>query len=358
MLIQSKYFDYHLFFKANLLDCRDDIFSVLQKRMVFVITNTTVQALYKKEMELLLEGVQFHWIVIEDGEEYKNWQTFQSVVEQIDAFGVTRSSLIIGFGGGVVGDIAGFVASTILRGIDYIAVPTTLLAMVDSSIGGKTAINTKEGKNRLGSFYPPKMVFMPFSCLQTLAKREIQCGLGEIVKHGLLGNEKILQLIEGNAQQILKKESSILIALVELSCEVKGRIVMEDEREKGIRKVLNLGHTIGHAIEKVLNYKGITHGHAVAIGLVTELKWMVSRGYLSETLLHRIKSIFKRLDMSIEISDIGKEECIQAISFDKKRKYDMITLSVIKEIGVVYNLDFSIQEVPKIVEHLFLGEKE
>ena len=294
--------------------------------------------------------------MIEDGEEHKNWQTFQNIVEQIDELRVTRGSLIIGFGGGVVGDIAGFVASTILRGIDYIAIPTTLLAMVDASIGGKTAIYTKEGKNRLGSFYPPKMVFMPFSCLQTLPQKEIQCGLGEIAKHGLLGDEKILQILEENAQQILQKKSSILIELVKRSCAVKGKIVMADEQEKGLRKVLNLGHTIGHAIEKALNYRGVTHGHAVAIGLMTELRWMVSKGYLSELLVTRMEAIFKSLDMSIEIGNISKEECIKAISFDKKRKYDMITLSIIKEIGVVYNLDFSIQEIPEVVEHLFLGE--
>ncbi len=356
MLIHSRYFDYHLFFKRNLSDCYNEISADLQDRLIFVITNTTVYHLYATELEQLLEGVDFHWVVIEDGEEYKNWKTFQDIVEQIDELGVTRRSLIIGFGGGVVGDIAGFVASTILRGIDYIAIPTTLLAMVDASIGGKTAINTKEGKNRLGSFYPPKMVFMPFACLQTLPTREIQCGLGEIVKHGLLGDEKILELLEENAPQILQKESSILIELVKRSCAVKGKIVMLDEQEKGLRKVLNLGHTIGHAIEKVLKYRGITHGHAVAIGLITELRWMVSRGYLSDALVIRIMAILKELDMSIEIGNISKEECIQAISFDKKRKYDMITLSIIKKIGVVYNLDFSIQEIPEIVEHLFLGE--
>lgn len=358
MKIQSKNFDYHLFFRRNILEFKSEISEELKERSVFVITNTTVHRLYAKELEELLGQSRFHWIIIEDGEEYKNWKTFQAVVEQIDALGVTRTSLIIGFGGGVVGDIAGFVAATILRGVDYIAIPTTLLAMVDSSIGGKTGINTKEGKNRLGSFYPPKLVLMPFDCLRTLPKKEIQCGLGEIVKHGILGDEKILQLIEQNAPAILEKDLSILSELVKNSCRVKGNIVMEDEKEKGLRKVLNLGHTIGHAIEKVLNYKGITHGHAVAIGLVTELRWMVSKGYLSERLLARILAIFKKLDMSTKISDIDKEECIQAISFDKKRKHDMITLSIIEEVGVFYNLDISIQEVLEIVECMFLGEIE
>ena len=358
MIIHARDFDYQLFFRKNIQECKQDLETELENRRIFVITNTTVYGLYAHSMEDLLRGSSFHWIVIEDGEEYKNWSTFIEVVEQVDSLGVTRDSLVIGFGGGVVGDLAGFVAATILRGIDYIAVPTTLLAMVDSSIGGKTAINTKEGKNRLGSFYPPKKVLMPFACLQSLPTKEIQCGLGEIVKHGLLGSEKILALIENNAPSILNKDLPILIELVQISCEIKGAIVMNDEREKGLRKTLNLGHTIAHSIEKVLNYREITHGHAVAIGLVTELRWMASQGYLSREVVRRISAIFKRLDMSTKIDNIDKEACVQAISFDKKCKYDMITLSIIKEIGVAYNLDIPIQEVSKIVDHMFLGEEE
>ena len=358
MLIRSRNFDYHLFFKNNLQDIKAILLPELTQRLVFIISNTTVHDLYAKEMEELLQGSSFHWILIQDGEQYKNWDSFQSVVEKVDALGVTRASLIIGFGGGVVGDLAGFVASTILRGIDYIAIPTTLLAMVDSSIGGKTAINTRQGKNRLGTFYPPKMVLMPFECLLSLPQKEIQCGLGEIIKHGILGDERILEILEENAPKIAQKDLEILIELVQRSCSVKGTIVMEDENEQGRRKILNLGHTIGHAIEKVLNYSGITHGHAVGIGIVTELKWMVSEGYLEISVLKRVQEILKRLDMSINIKDIDKEECIRAISFDKKRKYDMMTLSIVEDIAVVKNMDVPMKDISKIVEHLFLGEEE
>jgi 3-dehydroquinate synthase len=347
-----------LFFKDNLQDVKETLLPELTQRLVFIISNTTVHGLYAKQMEKLLEGSSFHWILIQDGEKYKNWNSFQSVVEQVDALSVTRTSLIIGFGGGVVGDLAGFVASTILRGIDYIAIPTTLLAMVDSSIGGKTAINTREGKNRLGSFYPPKMVLMPFECLLSLPQKEIQCGLGEIIKHGILGDERILEILEEDAPKIAQKDLEILIELVQRSCSVKGEIVMEDENERGRRKILNLGHTIGHAIEKVLNYDGITHGHAVAIGIVTELKWMVSEKFLDSSVVERIQKILKRLDMSTKIRDISKEDCIRAISFDKKRKYDMITMSIVEDITVVNNMDIPMADISKIVEHLFLGEKE
>ncbi|TGK19748.1 3-dehydroquinate synthase [Leptospira stimsonii] len=240
---------------------------------IFLITERSIHSIYAKylEKELSVLGIRFQEIYIKGGEKAKHIEKTGDVYNQLIKHGADRKSLILAFGGGVVGDFAGFIASTYLRGIRFVQIPTTLLACVDSSVGGKVAVNADLGKNMIGSFYQPEFVFAPLFALSTLPDREWRCGQAEIIKHSLLSGGEYWEKVKQHSFQDLNVESSVLPYMIAESVRFKASVVSSDEKETGLRKILNLGHTTAHAIESVTKYKKYSHGEAVAIGLVTAL---------------------------------------------------------------------------------------
>lgn len=232
---------------------------------VALITNPTVGALYGERAvsSLASSGFSVTSIQIDDGEQYKNLDTLAAIFEGLISGGMDRGSTIVALGGGVVGDIAGFAAATFLRGIPFVQVPTTLLAQVDSSVGGKTGINVPKGKNLVGAFYQPRLVVIDVSTLHTLPEREYLSGLAEVVKYGIVLDRELFEFIEENPEKILARDNSVLVDLIERCCRIKADVVVQDERESGLRAVLNYGHTLGHAVETLTGYKMYTHGEAV-----------------------------------------------------------------------------------------------
>ncbi len=291
---------------------------------VFIVTDQTVYDLYHEKLEEILKDFQAIYVKVEPGEHSKSIQTYEKVVKELIAKGIKRNHLMIAFGGGVVGDLAGFIAGTLYRGLPFIQIPTTLLAMVDSSIGGKTGIDIKEGKNLLGVFKNPLKVVIDSTLLQTLPKNEYKNGLAEVLKAGLIGNPSLFEYLKEN-DVLTQKE--IIDAI-----EVKRKIVLEDPFEKGNRMLLNFGHTFGHAIERFYDY-AIKHGVAISYGMLIALEEGEKKGITKEGLFDEVKKVLLRLEL-IKEPLLKKELFIPLISTDKKQLADGLRFVMIKEVGV------------------------
>ncbi len=294
----------------------------LRSNRVLIITDSNVSELYLTRLEnsLLNNGFMVHHSIIKAGEESKNLDTVKHLLEECFKFGLLRDSTVIALGGGVVGDIAGLVAALYMRGVDFIQIPTTLLAQVDSSVGGKVGVNLKEGKNMAGAFYQPKAVFVDTDVLKSLDKREIRGGISEIIKYGIIKDESLFNFIESNIKEILDLDDEKVRHLIKRSCEIKSDVVSKDEKESSIRAVLNYGHTIGHAIESLTEYKKYIHGEAVAIGMYYAAKIALNRKYIDESYLLRIKNLLISCGLPVDYGNIDKYEIIDGIKHDKKNR--------------------------------------
>ena len=302
----------------------------------FVISNPTVFPLYGEQVLKSLKEVNLDpdYKIIPDGEEYKTLEYAEQLYDQLIDHEMERSSLIISLGGGVIGDLAGFVAATYMRGINFVQLPTSLLAQVDSSIGGKVAVNHKSGKNLIGSFFQPAFVLIDVATLKTLAKDEFTSGLAEVIKHGMALDFDYFSYIEQNLESILKLDISVLEELINGSCQLKGKIVQEDEKEQGKRKILNFGHTIGHALENIYDYKKYRHGEAVAIGMVCNSRIAESRGMIKKDELNRLINLLKKVGLPTEIRpEVKQEALLRAIKNDKKSFHNKIPLILPIDIG-------------------------
>ena len=229
-----------------------------------------------------------------------------------------RDSPLIALGGGVIGDITGFVAATYMRGIPYVQVPTTLLAQVDSSVGGKTAVNHPKGKNMIGAFYQPLFVFIDVKTLDTLETREIRAGLAEVVKYGIIRSEELFSYLENNIDKILSLDESAIRHIIKISCEIKASVVAADEREAGLRAILNFGHTFGHAVEALTHYKQYRHGEAVAIGMLFATKLSHKMGLSSDDMVERLSSLLKNIGLPLGDKAYPAAEYIKSMMLDKK----------------------------------------
>ena len=273
------------------------------------------------------------------GDKTKNISQLNFILEKSLSFEIDRSSLIIAFGGGVIGDIAGFAASIVLRGIDYIHVPTTLLAQVDSSVGGKTGINSSKSKNLIGSFHQPIAVISDLDMLKTLPKREFLAGLVEVIKYGLIHDVEFFNILENNYKDILNYDESKLKYVISNSCKIKYEIIKNDEKENGKRALLNLGHTFGHAIESFGKYNGtIIHGEAISIGICLAFKLSTELGYCSRSETERVFNLFKKLTLPTSLKDIKSLsitplEMLKKFKYDKKNKNDQLTFILNRKIG-------------------------
>jgi len=285
-----------------------------------VVSNTTVAPLYWERVRASLEGAGFKAVLVSlpDGEEYKNSATLNLIYDQLVDASLDRGSFIVALGGGVIGDMAGFAAASYLRGIPFLQVPTTLLSQVDSSVGGKTGINHPRGKNLIGAFYQPSAVLIDVATLDTLPEREYRSGLGEIIKYGAVLDGDFFSFLEQHAALLLARDKEALIQAVGRSCAIKASVVEEDEREGGLRAVLNYGHTLGHAVETLTGYTRYLHGEAVAIGMVQAARVSQRFGFCSQADRDRIESLIELLGLPKELPSFAPEAYAEALSHDKK----------------------------------------
>jgi 3-dehydroquinate synthase len=281
---------------------------------VAVITNDTVKSLHVEEFLKRIEANELHVISIKDGEKYKNFETVNYILDECFKLKLDRKSVLIAFGGGVVGDMSGFVASIYQRGIDFIQVPTTLLASVDASVGGKTGINNKYGKNLVGAFWQPKAVYCETSFLKTLPKREFSAGVAEIVKMAVTFDKDFFEWLEKNSLHVEEN----LQEAIKRSIKIKADVVSKDEKEQGIRAVLNYGHTFGHVVENETKYKKYLHGEAVSIGMIMANKLAVRLGLLEQSEFERIKKVLQRYDLPINYEIASLEKFYEKFYLDKK----------------------------------------
>ena len=303
-----------------------------------IITDSNVLPLHGERVQATLREMDLRVDMIDfpAGEDSKNIQISIDIVSRMIDLGADRTSALIALGGGVVGDITGFIASIYMRGIPYIQVPTTLLAQVDSGIGGKTGIDLPEGKNILGTFYQPKGVFMDMAFLKTLTPRELGTGLAEIVKYGIIDDPELLNSLEGEAEAIRNRDMSLLEEIIARSCRIKKGIVEIDEMEKGVRRILNFGHTIGHAIEAESGYS-IPHGNAISMGMAASAILSERLKYLPSGDRERIISLIRAMGLPDRIpKNLSPEGIFSRIERDKKKAGNTIHFVLLKKIGIPF----------------------
>ena len=326
---------YPIHIGTGLLGQAELIVPFLARNSVAVVTNTTVAPLYLEQLGggLARKGVEVVRIVLPDGEDHKDWQTLNAVFDALLEKRCGRDTTLVALGGGVIGDLAGFAAATYQRGVHYIQIPTTLLAQVDSSVGGKTAINHPLGKNMIGAFHQPRLVLADMDTLKTLPERELRSGLAEVIKHGLIRDAEFFAWLEANIERLLSRDAEALACAVLRSVEIKADIVAQDERESGLRKLLNFGHTFGHAIETGLGYGVWLHGEAVAAGMVMAADLSRQLGYLSEADTSRIRSLLQRAGLPTAAKGIAPARVQQLMGVDKKVKDGRIHFVLLKGLG-------------------------
>ena len=304
-------------------------------KSVFVVTNTTVGPLYSETLIQTISGdaKSVHEIVLPDGESYKDWATLQKIFDALLTCGADRKSVLIALGGGVIGDMVGFAAASFMRGIRFIQVPTTLLAQVDSSVGGKTGINHPLGKNMIGAFHQPVAVVADLDTLKSLPPRELSAGLAEVIKHGAIADAKFFDWIEAHRQELLNCDSKAMSHAVERSCEIKSAVVAADEKESGIRAILNFGHTFGHAIESGLGYGEWLHGEAVGCGMVMAADLSSRLGYLQTEDVNRIKKLIAAMGLPDGAPKLGNDRYFELMRIDKKSEGGEIRYITLETIG-------------------------
>ncbi|MDP2312506.1 MAG: 3-dehydroquinate synthase [Pseudomonadota bacterium] len=321
-----------------------------------VVTNPVVGPLHAAALLHELRGAGWQPEVVElpDGEANKTLETWQALVQGILALRIDRHTPVVALGGGVTGDIAGFAAATALRGLPLVQVPTTLLAMVDSSVGGKTGVNAPQGKNLVGAFHQPALVWAALTTLRTLPDDELRCGFGEVVKHAVLQGEDALAACEALAPALVRRDASALARVVADSVRTKAAVVAEDPLENGRRAVLNLGHTLGHALEAVCGYGTLRHGEAVAIGLLGVTRYAAARGWLdTPDLPDRLLALSLALGLPTRVpAGVEPGALAAAVGFDKKRARGMLRLVVPSAPGRVDLRSIPVEEVPLLVQAL------
>ena len=343
---------YPIHIGKGLLARPDLILPHLLQPKVSVVTNTTVAALYLDKFSATLRGagVEIVPVVLSDGEEHKNWQTLNAIFDALLSNRCERKSAIIALGGGVVGDLAGFAAASYLRGVPFIQVPTTLLAQVDSSVGGKTAINHPLGKNMIGAFYQPAMVLADTALLDTLPARELSAGLAEVIKYGLIMDLPFLSWLEANMGKLNERDPAALAYAVTRSCENKAAVVAADERETGERALLNLGHTFGHAIEAGLGFGTWLHGEAVAAGTMLAARLSARMGLLTESDVRRMADLFVLAGLPVEAPSLGQDRYLELMGHDKKVENGKLRLVLLRSLGKAYvTSDFDLQELREVL---------
>ena len=325
---------YPIFIGKNILFDRS-LFDNVNKKNLVLITNKKIEKLHISKIKNTL--LKKNKIIISDGEKYKNQDSITKIYNYLLKNKYSRDSCIVAFGGGVIGDMAGFAAATYQRGINFIQVPTTLLSMVDSSVGGKTGINHPLGKNMIGSFHQPIAVIVDTEILKTLSKRQFNAGMSEVIKYGIIKDKNFFNWIAKNTEKIKAQDTDSIIKIVKRSCEIKAEIVALDEKEKNIRALLNLGHTFGHAIENYLGYGKWLHGEAVACGFLIACSIAIQKSTMDVTEYNKIKSLLKAFSLPTKLpKNINIERLFEIMSLDKKVKNNKMVYVIPNNIGKAY----------------------
>ncbi|MCW5650005.1 MAG: 3-dehydroquinate synthase [Ramlibacter sp.] len=300
-----------------------------------IVTNSTVAPLYEERLASVLRKrlESVNSVILPDGEVHKNWETLNLIFDALLQNGCDRKTVIYALGGGVVGDMSGFAAASYMRGVPFVQVPTTLLAQVDSSVGGKTAINHPLGKNMIGAFYQPQLVVCDLSTLSTLPAREVSAGLAEVIKYGPIADMAFFDWIEANIGRLLARDPGALVHAVKRSCEIKAEVVGQDEREGGVRAILNFGHTFGHAIEAGLGFGQWLHGEAVGCGMVMAATLSQRLGLVDEAFVARLTRLVERAGLPIRGPALGAQRYLDLMRVDKKAEAGEIKFVVIDKPG-------------------------
>jgi len=324
---------YPIHIGAGLLDAAELYRPHLGGGAAAIVTNEVVAPLYLEKLKRALPGIRVTEVVIPDGEQSKSWQTLNRLFDQLLKARCGRDALVIALGGGVVGDLAGFAAAIYQRGVPFIQVPTTLLAQVDSSVGGKTAINHALGKNMIGAFHQPVAVISDVATLDTLPERELRSGLAEVIKHGFALDASFVDWLESNVEKILRRDHGALAHAIRRSCELKARIVAADEREAGERALLNFGHTFGHAIEAGTGYGTWLHGEAVAAGMVMAAELSALMGQLKKNEVSRVRALVKRAGLPVNGPALAPERMLELMALDKKAAKGKTRFVLLESLG-------------------------
>ena len=303
---------------------------------VLLVSNTTVAPLYGEALKRGLKGRHIVEAILPDGESYKTLATLSRILDVAVTNRLARDSTVVALGGGVVGDMAGFAAACYQRGVDFVQVPTTLLAQVDSSVGGKTGVNHPGGKNLIGAFHQPVAVIADTNTLTTLPARELRAGLAEVIKYGLIHDAAFFDWLEVNIDRLLDGSAEALTHAIRRSCEVKADIVGRDEHERGDRALLNLGHTFGHAIEAATGYSTWLHGEAVGAGMLMAAAMSRECGDLSDADVVRLRALLHRVGLPIAAPDVSREAALEHMKIDKKVKAGRMRFVLLKRIGAAY----------------------
>jgi 3-dehydroquinate synthase len=328
----------------NFENLENQIFDYTQANKLLIVISEKVNKLYGAKLNFK-NSIKY---ILKDGEEQKNFKNYQKILNFALKNKLERKDAIIAIGGGVVGDISGFVAATYLRGIDFIQIPTTLLACVDSSVGGKVGINTDFGKNMAGAFYQPKAVFCNLNFLETLDERQFKTGLSEVLKYAFIEKScqtveeyNFFDFLEQNLEKILSRDKNIIAKIIIISLNLKAAVVAKDEKEQNLRKILNFGHTLGHAVEKITNYKKYTHGEAVAIGMNFAISLAYKKELITKEYKIRSLELIKKYDLIKKTPHFNNKRIVEAMKSDKKVENSKITFILPTQTAMVQCFDFN-----------------
>jgi 3-dehydroquinate synthase len=302
-------------------------------KQILIVTNEIVAPLYLQAVQAALRDRDVQTLILPDGERHKTLATFKMIIDRLVDARFHRDSCLVALGGGVVGDVTGYAAASFQRGVDFVQIPTTLLAQVDSSVGGKTAVNHPRAKNMIGAFHQPVAVLADTDTLKTLPPRELAAGLAEVIKYGVIVDREFFAWLENAMPQLRSLDPAALTSAVRRSCEIKAAIVAEDERERGSRALLNLGHTFGHALESIGKYERWLHGEAVAIGTVLAARTSEALGFIGEIDCERIERLFAAAGLPTSADGVDPDELLERMQLDKKADKKGLKLILIEKLG-------------------------
>ena len=354
LIVKTQSHDYPIFIRASddQIDLASQIIPFVTAKQVLIVTNDVVAPLYLSQLQegLLSAGFHVAVCVLPDGEAHKTQDSINAIYDALLGAHFARDCTLIALGGGVIGDMTGFAAASFMRGVNFIQVPTTLLAQVDSSVGGKTGINHPRGKNMIGAFWQPSCVLADMATFQTLPEREFAAGMAEVIKYALIMDADFLTWLEDNADQINAKDGQLLGEMVYRCCDFKAQIVAADERESGKRALLNFGHTFGHVIEAHQGYGAWLHGEAVAAGMVQAAQMSHKLGLISADDVRRIETIIEKYHLPTKPPKIGVEQALDLMGHDKKVQQGKIRLVLLRSIGDAFvTADFELADLEAVL---------
>ena len=341
LFVDAKESNYPIYIGVDLLKDKTLLYQYIKNHQIMIVTNDTIAPFYLESLKIIFYDFQCDQFLLPDGEQFKDIRYWKKILNKLIISNHHRDTTLIALGGGTVGDLTGFVAACYQRGVDFIQLPTTLLAQVDASIGGKTAVNHPAGKNLIGAFHQPKAVIIDLNTLRTLPPREFNSGIAEIIKAALIYDKEFFIDLEQNIAHLLQRDLNYLQIIIKRACEIKRDIVNIDEKEKtGQRSLLNLGHTFGHAIERILGYGYWLHGEAVSVGLVLAAELSCYLGFISSYEVNRIRELLQKIPLPTQLpKDITQDSLLVTMRMDKKVTNERLCLVLLEQIGsaIVFN---------------------